>query len=79
MTTLQEKITELLVANLGIAADDVRPEATYADLKMDSLALIEFTMIIQKELDVLLDDDALQAATTIAGTVELIESKGARV
>jgi acyl carrier protein len=79
MTPLQEKITELLVTHLGVDAEGIRPETAYRDLRLDSLALIEFTMIIQRELGVLLDDDALQADSTIADTAELIESKGARV
>ncbi|MFI1889386.1 acyl carrier protein [Streptomyces jumonjinensis] len=78
MTPLQEKITELLVTRLGIDAKGIRPETTYTEMRMDSLALMEFTMIIQKELDVLLGDDELQGDSTVVGTARLIEAKGAR-
>ena len=46
---------------------------------LDSLGLIEFLLIIRKELGVSLDDDALQTRTTLAETARLVEAKGSRV
>jgi acyl carrier protein len=79
MNALQEKITQLLITHFGVAAEAVTPDTTYEQLSLDSLVLIELTMIIKKELGVRLDDDALQAGSTIADTAELIESNGVRV
>lgn len=78
MTAIQDKLTELLVTQLGVPAAKIEAGIAYKDLALDSLALIEFTMIVNRELGTDLGDDLLQAETTIAETVELIESQGVR-
>lgn len=76
MSAVQDKLTGLLISQLGIPAAKVAPTSSYADLALDSLALIELTMMLNKELGVDLEDDALQGETTIAETVELINAQG---
>ncbi|MFF3409005.1 acyl carrier protein [Streptomyces sp. NPDC002742] len=78
MSAVQEKLTGLLVSQLGVPAAKIEPDISYKDLALDSLALIELTMIINRELGVDLTDDELQGETTIGETVELIESQGVR-
>ncbi|MEU3840463.1 acyl carrier protein [Streptomyces sp. NPDC028635] len=76
MSAIHEKLTHLLVTQLGVPAGKVEAGISYKDLGLDSLALIELTMIINKELGTDLGDDLLQGETTIAETVELIEAQG---
>ncbi|MFD9002133.1 acyl carrier protein [Streptomyces sp. NPDC059582] len=78
MSAVQEKLTGLLVSQLGVPAAQIEPGISYKDLALDSLALIELTMLINKDLGVDLSDEVLQGETTIADTVELIESQGVR-
>ncbi|MFF4957327.1 acyl carrier protein [Streptomyces sp. NPDC001222] len=78
MSAIQEKLTGLLVTQLGVPAGKIEADISYKDLALDSLALIELTMLLNKELGIELDDDLLQGETTIADTVELIESQGVR-
>ncbi|MGX4691116.1 acyl carrier protein [Streptomyces sp. JNUCC 63] len=78
MSAIQEKLTDLLVTQLGVPAGKIEPEISYKDLALDSLALIELTMIINRELGTDLGDDLLQGETTITETVEIIESRGVR-
>jgi acyl carrier protein len=79
MNALEGTLTDLLVSRLGVVAEDVTPDSTYEQLMLDSLGLIEFLLIIRKELGVSLDDDALQTRTTLAETARLVEAKGSRV
>ncbi|MFH9944538.1 acyl carrier protein [Streptomyces murinus] len=78
MSAVQEKLTGLLVSELGIPSAKIESGISYKDLALDSLALIELTMIINRELGVDLTDDILQGETTVEDTVELIEAQGAR-
>ncbi|MBP0458783.1 acyl carrier protein [Streptomyces montanisoli] len=78
MSAAQETLAGLLVTKLGVPAEKVVPTAAYKDLALDSLALIELTMLLNKELDISLGDDLLQGGTTIGETVELIDSQGVR-
>ncbi|ABD11463.1 hypothetical protein CcI156_20375 [Frankia sp. CcI156] len=79
MNALEGTLTDLLVSRLGVVAEGVTPDSTYEQLMLDSLGLIEFLLIIRKELGVSLDDDALQTGTTLAETARLVEAKGSRV
>ncbi|MFJ5925402.1 acyl carrier protein [Kitasatospora sp. NPDC092948] len=72
----QDKLTELLGTHLGIAADQVTEDTSFQDLKLDSLALIELTMVINKAFGIDLDDWALTADTTIEKAVAMIEQSG---
>ena len=78
MTALQDRLAALLVSDFGVPAGDVRPDVPFADLGLDSLALIEFTMVIKKETGAVLDDDALQPKSTLADVVGLIETATAQ-
>jgi acyl carrier protein len=79
MSAVQTRLSELLIAQFGVTENDITPEATFDEMALDSLALIEFTMVIKKDMGVLLDDDALQPTSTIADAAALIEAKGVRV
>lgn len=76
MSIAQEKLTDLLVSQLGVPAAKIEPGISYKDLALDSLALIELTMIINRDLGTDLSDEILQGETTVADTVELIEAQG---
>lgn len=76
MSAVQEKLTDLLVSQLGVPAAKIEPDISYKDLALDSLALIELTMLINKELGTDLGDDVLQSETTIGDTIELVEAQG---
>lgn len=78
MSAIHEQLTDLLATHLGVPAGKAEPEVSYQDLGLDSLALIEFTMIVNREFGTEIDDDRLLAGTTIAETVELIASQGVR-
>lgn len=79
MSAVQTRLSELLIAQFGVVDTDLTADATFDDLALDSLALIEFTMVIKKDMGVLLDDDALQPTSTVADAAALIEAKGVRV
>ncbi|MHA6761709.1 acyl carrier protein [Streptacidiphilus sp. PAMC 29251] len=72
MASTQDRLYTLLTANLGLTVDELRPEATLEQLDLDSLALIELSVLIQKEFDILVDDTALSPETTLATLLGLV-------
>ncbi|MEY9877209.1 acyl carrier protein [Streptacidiphilus sp. MAP12-33] len=72
MTDIQQRLNGLLTAKLGLVADDLRPEATLEELDLDSLALIELSVLIQKEFGVLVDDTALTPEATLGTILDLL-------
>jgi acyl carrier protein len=72
-----DQVRALLVASFGVAATDVEEHVTFAELDVDSLALVEFALMVQKEFGVPIDEDELTAQLTVRDVVELIEGKKA--
>jgi acyl carrier protein len=72
-----EQVTALLVTSFGVSAEEIRPDATFAELDVDSLALVEFALLVHKELGVPLDEDEISGTHTVRDVVALIEGKKA--
>ena len=77
MDVTVDQVRALLVASFGVAAKEVEEDVTFAELDVDSLALVEFALMVQKEFGVPLDEDELTAEFTVRDVVELIEGKKA--
>ncbi|HEV2779907.1 MAG TPA: phosphopantetheine-binding protein [Actinophytocola sp.] len=71
-----ERLAQLLVSRFGISADELRDDVTFAELDLDSLSLVEFAMVAEKEFGVPVGEDELSPQDTLAAAVALI---GARV
>jgi acyl carrier protein len=79
MSDVYEGVKKLLTEKFGVPAEDVRPEATFEDLDLDSLDLVEFSLAAEEELGVRISDEEAAKLETLADTVKLLESKGATV
>ncbi|KPC62744.1 acyl carrier protein [Streptomyces chattanoogensis] len=60
MTTTYERIAGLLTEHLGVPEDIIRPDATLTDLELDSLSIVELSVIIQEEFGVELSEEDLK-------------------
>lgn len=76
MSTLTDQLMNLLTTKVGVVETDLRPDATYDELDLDSLVLIEFALIIKKEFGVVLKDGELTPDFTVAQTAELLRTRG---
>lgn len=79
MSALYDRIVELLTTRFGVSPEDVRPDATFEELDVDSLSLVEFTLTVQSELGVELRDDKATLRDTLSDVVALLETNGARI
>jgi acyl carrier protein len=79
MSPVYDKVKDLLVDKFGVPADDITPDATFEDLDLDSLDLVEFALAAEEEMGVRISDDEAEELETLADTVSLLESKGAKV
>ena len=79
MATVYDKVKELLVDKFGVEEDEVSPEATFEDLDLDSLDLVEFALAAEDELGVRITDEEAEQLDTLDDTVKLLEEKGAKV
>jgi len=72
---MYDKLAELLVTRFDVDAEEIRPEATFEDLEMDSLFLVELLVVVQTELGVKIDEDMASPRDTIGRVAELIDEQ----
>ncbi|MEU5243831.1 acyl carrier protein [Streptomyces asoensis] len=70
--TVNPQLVRILVEDLGISEDDLRPDASLNDAGLDSLARAELAELLPERLGVHLGDDALNKASTLAALNTLV-------
>jgi acyl carrier protein len=73
---VQERVVEAL-ASFGPDASDIKPEATFEELDIDSLDLVELAQIIEDEYGVVLKGDDMKELRTVGDAVDLITARAA--
>ena len=71
-----ERFKKCAVEVLSVEADQVTPEASFADdLDADSLDLVELVMALEEEFDVTVEEEELEGIDTVGAAFDLIKSK----
>ncbi|MGR3875630.1 acyl carrier protein [Streptomyces graminifolii] len=73
--TTNPQLVRILVEDLGISEDDLRPDASLNDAGLDSLALAELAELLPARLGVRLGDDVLNKAATLDALSALVEQQ----
>jgi len=76
MNETEERISALLTDRFKVKQAAIGPEATLGSLSFDSLVLIEFGLVLDKEFDVLMEDGELTEEMTVGTLAELLRTKG---
>ena len=76
MNETEERISALLTDRFKVKQSAIGPEATLGSLSFDSLVLIEFGLVLDKEFDVLMEDGELTEEMTVGTLAELLRTKG---
>ena len=76
MSDIAEKVKKIIVDQLGVSADEVKPEASFVDdLGADSLDLTELIMAMEEEFDIEIADDYAQKILKVQDAISYIEAK----
>lgn len=74
--SIEAKVKELVVEQLGVSADEVKPESSFVEsLGADSLDLTELIMAMEEEFDIEIDDEDAQKIITVQDAINYIKSK----
>ena len=74
----QDKITEIIVEQLGVKAEEVTPEASFVDdLGADSLDTVELVMALEEEFGIEIPDEDAEKIQTVGDAIKYIEEKTA--
>jgi acyl carrier protein len=74
--SLEERIAEIIVEQLGVSREEISPEASFVeDLGADSLDLVELVMAMEEEFDVEIPDDDAARIERIKDAVAYLKEK----
>ena len=74
--SVEAKVKDIIVDQLGVSAEEVKPEASFVDdLGADSLDLTEFIMAMEEEFGVEIDDEDAQKILKVQDAISYIADK----
>ena len=65
----------MLVDTFGVPEEDVSPEATFESLGLDSLDVVELTLVLEEETGVKLEDEELEDVRTVQDAMNKVNEK----
>jgi len=71
-----ETIAKVIAERMDIDVESIKPESTFADLKIDSLDTVDMVMELEDILGIEIDLD--QPVATVADLDKFIQSKAAK-
>ena len=76
---VQDKISEIIVEQLGVKPEEVVPEASFVDdLGADSLDTVELVMALEEEFGIEIPDEDAEKIQTVGDAIRYIEEKSAK-
>ena len=74
--SVEEKVVEIIVDQLGVDEKQVNPEASFIDdLGADSLDTVELVMALEEEFDIEIPDEDAEKIATVQNAVDYIKDK----
>ncbi|MER5926243.1 acyl carrier protein [Streptomyces mirabilis] len=77
MSTTYDQLVEILARLHDAPADRISPEATIAELGVDSLTMVEISIRIERDLGVAVGDDELRPDLTLVDLAGLVDTRRA--
>ena len=75
MSTIEERVKKIVIEQLGVADDQVTPDASFVDdLGADSLDTVELVMALEEEFDAEIPDDEAEKITTVKQAIQFIQA-----
>ena len=74
--TIEQKIKDIIVEQLGVNADQVTPEAKFIeDLGADSLDTVELVMDLEEHFQIEIPDEDAEKITTVQQAIDYINER----
>lgn len=74
--SVEAKVKDIIVEQLGVSPEDIKPEASFVDdLGADSLDLTELIMAMEEEFGIEIDDEDAQKLLKVKDAVNYIQAK----
>ncbi len=74
MSSIEQRVKKIVVEQLGVKEDDVRPDASFVDdLGADSLDTVELIMALEEEFEVEISDEDAEKIVTVQDTIDYVK------
>jgi acyl carrier protein len=74
--SLEERVTDLIVEQLGVSRDEVVSQASFVDdLGADSLDIVELVMSLEESFDIEIVDEDAEKIQTIGDAVAYLKER----
>jgi acyl carrier protein len=78
MASIEERVRDLVVEQLGVKPEDVNVEASFIDdLGADSLDTVELVMAFEEAFDIEIPDEDAEKMVTVGDAVKYLEGRQA--
>lgn len=75
MSNIEERVKKIVVEQLGVKEEDVKPEASFVDdLGADSLDTVELVMALEEEFECEIPDEEAEKITTVQQAIDYVKS-----
>ncbi|WP_416758782.1 acyl carrier protein [Roseateles sp. So40a] len=74
MSNTLDQLRQLACHDLGMTADELKNDVTFAELGLDSLMLVDFMFAVEDKFLVQIDHDTAMKQPTIAGLAALVDT-----
>ena len=75
-SSIEEKVKELIVQQLGVSESEVVPEAKFIDdLGADSLDLVELVMALEDEYGIDIPDEDVEKIVTVGDAIKYLQER----
>ena len=73
--TIEQRVKDIIVEQLGVNADQVTPDAKFIeDLGADSLDTVELVMALEEEFDIEIPDEEAEKIQSVGQAVDYIKT-----
>ncbi|MDF1629560.1 MAG: acyl carrier protein [Alcanivoracaceae bacterium] len=77
MSSIEERVTKIIVEQLGVKPEDIKPEASFVeDLGADSLDTVELVMALEEEFETEIPDEEAEKINTVQAAIDYVKSHG---
>lgn len=70
-----ENLVSILVEKFAVHPENIRPGVTFEDLEVDSLFLVELLLVVEREVQAAIPDDAITAQDTLERAVDIVREQ----
>lgn len=75
MSTIEERVKKIIVEQLGVKEEEVKPEASFEnDLGADSLDIVELVMALEEEFETEIPDEEAEKIRTVEAAIDYVKN-----